>query len=315
MRTRCLLLTVFIASLVMAAPAAASAGGLELTESKQLTARLSELTMSTPALDFPVRVRILLPAGYRDDPRRRLPRALPPARVLRRRRLLDRQGQRRAPHRRPAADRGDARHRRQGQRRRLGLGLAQRRPRGTAQMGDVHHRPAAPMGRCPLPHSGGTGRAGGGRAVDGRVQLHELPPSATPTCSSPPRASPERLTPTTARCSPSSSWKRARTAAPQPDAIWGPRAVDEVYWRTHKPWDLAGNLRGMTLSIRTGNGQHPPGESGPPDPIEGAVHDMSVSLHGRLGALGIPTSGTTTAPAPTPGPTGSATSSSSCRGS
>jgi len=69
-----------------------------------------------------------------------------------------------------------------------------------------------------------------------------------------------------------------------PDAIWGPRATDEVNWRAHNPWDLAANLRGMTLSIRSGNGH---GDDGSTDPIETGVHDMSVSLHDRLAALGI----------------------------
>ncbi|MGH3391964.1 MAG: hypothetical protein ACRDOO_24085, partial [Actinomadura sp.] len=56
----------------------------------------------------------------------------------------------------------------------------------------------------------------------------------------------------------------------------------------HNPWDLAANLKGMTLSIRTGDGGPRPGELAAPDPIEIAVHDMSVSLHRRLGALDIP---------------------------
>jgi S-formylglutathione hydrolase FrmB len=75
-----------------------------------------------------------------------------------------------------------------------------------------------------------------------------------------------------------------------PDAIWGPRAVDEIYWRAHNPWDLAGNLRGMALSIRTGNGEPGPYDTPgrPTDPIEVGVHEMSVSFHDRLAALAIP---------------------------
>jgi S-formylglutathione hydrolase FrmB len=69
-----------------------------------------------------------------------------------------------------------------------------------------------------------------------------------------------------------------------PDSIWGPRATSELTWRAHNPWDLAANLRGMTLSIRTGNGHSPDGSF---DPIEGAVHNMSVALHERLAALHI----------------------------
>ena len=42
---------------------------------------------------------------------------------------------------------------------------------------------------------------------------------------------------------------------------FGDRTLDEVNWRAHNPWDLAANLRGMTLVIDTGNGQ-----PGPLDP-------------------------------------------------
>jgi diacylglycerol O-acyltransferase/trehalose O-mycolyltransferase len=74
----------------------------------------------------------------------------------------------------------------------------------------------------------------------------------------------------------------------QPGAIWGPRAADEVYWRAHNPLDLAQNLRGMTLSIRTGDGNRGPYDGpGPPDGIETVVADNSKSLHERLDKLGI----------------------------
>ena len=70
-----------------------------------------------------------------------------------------------------------------------------------------------------------------------------------------------------------------------PDSIWGPRATRELWWRAHNPWDLAQNLGGLTVSIRTGNGK----QSGfTVDPIEAAVHTMSVALHQRLDTFGIP---------------------------
>jgi S-formylglutathione hydrolase FrmB len=74
-----------------------------------------------------------------------------------------------------------------------------------------------------------------------------------------------------------------------PDAIWGPRASDEIYWRAHNPWDLAGNLRGMEVAIRTGNGTPGPHDSGGPplDAIEYGVHDMSIALHDQLDTLKI----------------------------
>jgi len=74
-----------------------------------------------------------------------------------------------------------------------------------------------------------------------------------------------------------------------PGALWGPRASEEVRWRGHNPWDLAENLRGLSLTVRTGNGQAGgPYGGGPADPLEIAVHDMGVSFHERLEALGIP---------------------------
>src|SRR3954447_21549591 len=51
----------------------ASASDLRVDARTQLTPRLSEVTMATPALDFPARVRILLPDGYASHPKRRYP--------------------------------------------------------------------------------------------------------------------------------------------------------------------------------------------------------------------------------------------------
>ena len=74
----------------------------------------------------------------------------------------------------------------------------------------------------------------------------------------------------------------------QPGGIWGPYASDEVYWRAHNPVDLAENLRGMTLSVRTGNGERGEFDSpGPPDGIETAVAENSRVFHEKLSKLGI----------------------------
>jgi S-formylglutathione hydrolase FrmB len=75
-------------------------------------------------------------------------------------------------------------------------------------------------------------------------------------------------------------------AAPGGANVFGPRTTQEVRWRGHNPWDLAENLRGLTLTVRTGNGL-PGGPFGGGDPIEAAVHAMSVSFDRRLRALGI----------------------------
>jgi diacylglycerol O-acyltransferase / trehalose O-mycolyltransferase len=75
----------------------------------------------------------------------------------------------------------------------------------------------------------------------------------------------------------------------KPDDQFGQRVADEIVWRAHNPWDLAGNLRGLVLTLDTGNGQPGPSDdpSTPFDPIEDQVRLMSVSLHQRLGALRI----------------------------
>lgn len=80
-----------------------------------------------------------------------------------------------------------------------------------------------------------------------------------------------------------------------PDAIYGPRATQEVRWRGHNPTDLAANLRGLNLQVRTANGI--------PNPaigeellsidtvscvIEAGVHDGTVSFNQKLDELGIP---------------------------
>lgn len=79
------------------------------------------------------------------------------------------------------------------------------------------------------------------------------------------------------------------------DAIYGPRTTEEVRWRGHNPWDLAGNLRGLDLQIRSANGVLNPaiGEGGDPNDVlscavEGGTWNASVSLHQRMKTLKIP---------------------------
>jgi hypothetical protein len=76
-----------------------------------------------------------------------------------------------------------------------------------------------------------------------------------------------------------------------PGAIFGLRPTEEVRWRGHNPWDLAENLAGIALWVRTGNGSPGGPYAGTPDtfdPVEYDVHDQSTSFHNRLLALGIP---------------------------
>jgi pimeloyl-ACP methyl ester carboxylesterase len=79
-----------------------------------------------------------------------------------------------------------------------------------------------------------------------------------------------------------------------PDAIYGPRAAQEVRWRGHNPTDLAANLRDLDLQVRTADGTPNPsigeGEGSGDIPsciVEKGVHMASVNFHQQLDALGI----------------------------
>ena len=78
-----------------------------------------------------------------------------------------------------------------------------------------------------------------------------------------------------------------------PGSLFGLRETEEVRWRGHNPWDLAPNLRDMSLVVRSGNGMAGGefGGGGPTDPggyfLEKACYDMSVSFHYRLDSLAI----------------------------
>ena len=75
-----------------------------------------------------------------------------------------------------------------------------------------------------------------------------------------------------------------------PGSLWGPFATQEVRWRAHDPYDLAENLRGLALWLRTGNGQPGGPFGGGPnvDPTEAGVYAMATNVHNRLDDLGIP---------------------------
>ena len=74
-----------------------------------------------------------------------------------------------------------------------------------------------------------------------------------------------------------------------PAALWGHRVTDEVRWRARNPWDLATNLQGLQLTLRTGNGQPGgPYDNGISDPVELLVWVMSTNMHNRLVELGMP---------------------------
>jgi S-formylglutathione hydrolase FrmB len=79
-----------------------------------------------------------------------------------------------------------------------------------------------------------------------------------------------------------------------PDAIYGPRLTEAVRWHGHNPWDLAMNLRGLNLQVRTANGFPNPGigenllsADSVSCVIESGVYGASVEFHERLDRLGI----------------------------
>jgi S-formylglutathione hydrolase FrmB len=76
----------------------------------------------------------------------------------------------------------------------------------------------------------------------------------------------------------------------KPGSLWGPSETEEVLWRAHNPLDLAENLRGLALWLRTGNGQPGGPFGGGPnvDVIEAGVEVMAKNVHQRLLSLGIP---------------------------
>ncbi len=75
----------------------------------------------------------------------------------------------------------------------------------------------------------------------------------------------------------------------RPGSVFGDFTTQGIRWRGHNPPDLAVNLRGLALTLRTGDGL-PGGPFGgaAPDLIEIGAHVMSVNVHERLRRLGIP---------------------------
>jgi S-formylglutathione hydrolase FrmB len=83
----------------------------------------------------------------------------------------------------------------------------------------------------------------------------------------------------------------AMTDGGGPEDVFGSRIFNEMAWRAHNPWDLAENARGLRLWVGTGNGiKGPLNASGdlPYDPVEGQVYEMSKWFHNRLANLDIP---------------------------
>lgn len=73
-----------------------------------------------------------------------------------------------------------------------------------------------------------------------------------------------------------------------PGDIFGLPALEQPQWRAHNPVDLAANLRTVEIQLRTGNGLPGGAHGGNLDPQEIGVSQATATLHRRLDALGIP---------------------------
>jgi S-formylglutathione hydrolase FrmB len=252
-----------------ASPAAASPP-LRLTASRALDGRLRELTFRTPLVAGPTRVRILLPADYARSKRR-----YPVLYLL--------HGA--ADDYRSWTDKGDAE--------RLTTGL-----RLIVVMPDT-----GPTGGYTDWYNGGAG----GPPEWETYHIDELLPWVDRHFRTLPRRS-ERavaglsmggfgamsyaarhpdLFGAAASVSGAVDTNNPLDIAVTGDDVFGPRPTQQLRWRAHDPWDLAVNLRGLDLTVRTGNGL-PGGPFGGGDIVERTVHAMSVAFHRRLQRLRIP---------------------------
>ena len=277
-------LLTLVALATAVAPAAHAARGLQVISSQRIDDRLTDVVVATPALAAPVHVRILVPAGYAAHPRARYP-----VLYLLHGALADW---------RSWTDAGDA------ERITAGLNAIVVMPEGgnggwytnwfNGGVGGPPGWETFHVGRL-IPWVDATYRTvarRGGRAIAGLSMggfgamsyaarhpglfvwaasfsgavdiIHNAPVAAVIAAEAP-------------------------ADGGKPDDQFGNRVAHEIVWRAHNPWDLAGNLRGLVLTLDTGNGQPGPLDdpTRPFDPIEDQVRLMSVSLHNRLGALHI----------------------------
>jgi S-formylglutathione hydrolase FrmB len=278
-RPACLLTALALTALLCAVPASAAAAGpqdLTLVGSEQLSPRLVELTFRTPVVADETRVRVLLPAGYGDNPKRRYPVLF----------LLhggfgsyvDWTEQGAAESATAAAP--------------LIVVMPDVGSMGWYANWHNHGRGGPPMWETYhldqlLPWVDQHYRTTGSR--DGRA-IAGLSMGGHGAMSYAARH-PDLFASAT-------SWSGAvNTNRPAvwplvegttDSSVWGRRAADEVRWRGHNAWDLAANLRGLALTLRTGNGAPGGPDGGLGDPVEFEVHEMGAEMHDRLTGLKIP---------------------------
>ena len=259
-----------LALLVVTAGAPAARAGLREVGARRLDARLLELTLRTDALAAATRVRVLLPTGYRAGGRRRYP-----VLYLLHGALNDE---------RAWTTMGDA------ERLTAGLPLIVVMPDSGASGGytDWYNNGSGGPPRWETYHidellpfidrrlrTVGTraGRAVAGLSMGGFGAMSYA------------ARHPDRFV-AAAAFSGAVDTNNPLDIAVTGAEVFGPRDTQEVRWRGRNPWDLAENLRGLRLVVRTGNGETG-GPFGGGDIVEKVVHQMSVSFHERLGRLGI----------------------------
>jgi S-formylglutathione hydrolase FrmB len=258
-----------VVSCLAAAPAAGSVALREVGE-RRIDRRLMELTLRSDALPAPTRVRVLLPSGYGTSPRRRYPVLYLLHGALNDQAAWTQQGD---------AERLTARY---------GLIVVMPDSGTTGGYADWYNNGRGGPPRWETYHINQllpfidrrfrtvqrrTGRAIAGLSMGGFGAMSYA-------------ARHPDLFAAAASFSGAVDTNNPLDIAVTPESVFGPRSTQEIRWRGHNPWDLAGNLNGMRLIVRTGNGR-PGGPFGGGDVVEQVVHDMSVSFHQRLQRLGI----------------------------
>lgn len=83
----------------------------------------------------------------------------------------------------------------------------------------------------------------------------------------------------------------ALSGVDDPDAIFGPRATQELNWQAHDPGTLVTNLRGMQIGLWTGDGTAGPLDTLPLDPGASAIEIVTFGatrlFDGYLNEVGI----------------------------
>lgn len=67
-----------------------------------------------------------------------------------------------------------------------------------------------------------------------------------------------------------------------PDAIFGPRATQELNWKAHDPGTLVENVRGMQIALWTGNGTPGPLDPDPVDPGAASIEQITFGATMRF---------------------------------